>query len=85
MKECFSSRGQSGKGRNNSLYYKGKYMFLRKHYGDGHAARIKRIDFWKVARKVLSYRLLSCILPTRRIKQKLASYGDYLQVLKSER
>ena len=77
--------GQSGKGRNNSLYYKGKYMFLRKHYGDGHAARIKRIDFWKVARKVLSYRLLSCILPTRRIKQKLASYGDYLQVLKSER
>jgi N-acetylglucosaminyl-diphospho-decaprenol L-rhamnosyltransferase len=76
--------GQSGKGRNNSLYYKGKYLFLKKHYGAGHAERIKLIDYWKITRKVISYRMLSIVFPTKQIKQKLASYRDYLVLLRSQ-
>ena len=75
--------GQSGKGRNNSLYYRGKYLFLRKHYGEGHAHRIKALDYWKITRKVITYRLLSLICPTGQVRRKLASYRDYRQELSS--
>lgn len=77
--------GQSGKGRNNSLFYRGKYLFLRKHYGEGTARRIRTIDFWKIARKVFSYRLISLVCPTRQVMQKLSSYRDYLRELTSDR
>jgi len=76
--------GLSGKGRNNSLYYSGKYLFLRKHYGEQHTQRIRTIDFWKIARKVLSYRLLALVFPTKHTMQKLSSYLDYQRVLASE-
>jgi N-acetylglucosaminyl-diphospho-decaprenol L-rhamnosyltransferase len=73
--------GQSGQGRNKALYYAGKYIFLQKHYSERHARIIKRIDFYKIARKVVTYRLISFIFPTKRIKQKLSSYRDYLRQL----
>lgn len=76
--------GQSGKGRNNSLYYSGKYLFLRKHYGAANAERIRLIDYWKIARKVVSYQILSLVFPTKQIKRKLASYRDYMAILRSE-
>jgi GT2 family glycosyltransferase len=77
--------GQSGKGRNNRLFFSGKYLFLRKHFGAGHAEIIKTIDFWKIARKVITYRLLSFVFPTRQVLQKLSSYRDYLRELRSDR
>ena len=76
--------GQSGKGRNQTLFYAGKYRFLRKHYGPAHAERIKRIDYWNIKRKVFSYQILSLIVPSMKIKQKLASYQNYLAALNSE-
>ncbi len=76
--------GQSGKGRNHTLYYCGKYRFLRKHYGSAHAERIKRLDYWKIFRKVISYQLLSMVFPSKTVKQKLASGRAYLKILRSE-
>jgi GT2 family glycosyltransferase len=76
--------GQSGKGRNNTLFYGGKYLFLEKHYGSSHAKRIKSIDYWKINWKVLAYRVLFSVYPTCKINQKLASYQNYLAVLRSE-
>jgi GT2 family glycosyltransferase len=76
--------GQSGKGRNNSLYYSGKYLFLRKHYGERHTQRIRNIDVWRIARKVHSYRLLSLVCPTKHTMRKLSSYRDYQRGITSE-
>lgn len=73
--------GKSGKGRNNSLFFKGKYLFMLKHYGESHAEIIRRMDFWKITRKVFTYKLISLICPTRQVMHKLTSYKDYLAEL----
>jgi N-acetylglucosaminyl-diphospho-decaprenol L-rhamnosyltransferase len=57
------------------MFFKSKGIYLRKHYGEGFASFIKRIDQFRLRAKHLKYSLLALFLPSRRISEKKAFYA----------
>jgi len=57
------------------MFFKSKGIYLRKHYGEGFASFIKRVDQFRLRAKHLKYSLLSLFLPSGRISEKKAFYA----------
>jgi GT2 family glycosyltransferase len=65
------------------MFYKSKWLYLRKHYGKGFASTIKYIDQFRLRSKHLKYILLALVVPSKRVLEKKCYYaamrcaGDY--------
>jgi N-acetylglucosaminyl-diphospho-decaprenol L-rhamnosyltransferase len=57
------------------MFFKSKGIYLRKHYGEGFAHVIKRIDQFRLRAKHLKYSLLALFLSSRRISEKKTFYA----------
>jgi GT2 family glycosyltransferase len=66
--------GKSSSPGSVSLFYKSKYLYLRKFYGPLHANAIRFLDRWRILRKLLFYSLLSLVVASERIKSKQRHY-----------
>jgi N-acetylglucosaminyl-diphospho-decaprenol L-rhamnosyltransferase len=66
--------GQSSSPASVSLFYKSKYLYLRKFYGPLHAKAIRFLDRLRILRKLLFYSLLSLVVGSERIKSKQRYY-----------
>ena len=66
--------GQSSSPASVSLFYKSKYLYLRKFYGPLHAKAIRFLDRLRILRKLLFYSLLSLVSGSERIKSKQRYY-----------
>lgn len=72
--------GQSSNIKNWKLFYKSKYLYIKKHYGQAHSRNIHRIDFLKATLKAYIYKVLTLVCPTERVKSK---FNYYLGLYKS--
>jgi N-acetylglucosaminyl-diphospho-decaprenol L-rhamnosyltransferase len=66
--------GKSSSAGSVSLFYKSKYIYLRKFYGPLHANAIRFLDRLRILRKLLFYSLLSLVVASERIKSKRHHY-----------
>jgi GT2 family glycosyltransferase len=66
--------GKSSSPGSVSLFYKSKYLYLRKFYGPLHANAIRFLDRLRILRKLLFYSLLSLVVASERIKSKQRHY-----------
>ena len=66
--------GKSSSAGSVSLFYRSKYLYLRKFYGPLHARAICFLDRLRILRKLLFYSLLSLIVGSERIKSKQRHY-----------
>jgi N-acetylglucosaminyl-diphospho-decaprenol L-rhamnosyltransferase len=66
--------GKSSSAESVSLFYRSKYLYLRKFYGPLHARAICFLDRLRILRKLLFYSLLSLIVGSERIKSKQRHY-----------
>ena len=66
--------GKSSSAGSVSLFYKSKYLYLRKFYGPLHANAIRFLDRLRILRKLLFYSLLSLVVASERIKSKQRHY-----------
>jgi len=66
--------GKSSSAAYVSLFYRSKYLYLRKFYGPLHARAICFLDRLRILRKLLFYSLLSLIVGSERIKSKQRHY-----------
>ena len=66
--------GKSSSTGSVSLFYKSKYLYLRKFYGPLHAKAIRFLDRLRILRKLLFYSLLSLVVGSERIKTKQRYY-----------
>src|SRR4029077_4824737 len=66
--------GQSSSAGSVSLFYKSKYLYLRKFYGPLHTRAICFLDRLRILRKLLFYSLLSLVVGSERIKTKQRHY-----------
>lgn len=73
--------GQSSSIRHIRLFYTGRYLYLKKHYGAAHARRIFRLDALKVRLKIRFYRLAGLITASGKVRFKQESYGHVARIL----
>jgi N-acetylglucosaminyl-diphospho-decaprenol L-rhamnosyltransferase len=66
--------GKSSSAASVSLFYRSKYLYLRKFYGPLHARAIYLLDRLRILRKLLFYSLLSLLVGSERIKSKQRHY-----------
>jgi GT2 family glycosyltransferase len=66
--------GKSSSAASVSLFYRSKYLYLRKFYGPLHARAIYFLDRLRILRKLLFYSLLSLLVGSERIKSKQRHY-----------
>ena len=66
--------GKSSSAGSVSLFYKSKYLYLRKFYGPLHTRAICFLDRLRILRKLLFYSLLSLVVGSERIKTKQRHY-----------
>jgi len=66
--------GKSSSAGSVSLFYRSKYLYLRKFYGPLHARAICFLDRLRILRKLLFYSLLSLLVGSERIKSKQRHY-----------
>jgi GT2 family glycosyltransferase len=66
--------GRSSSAGSVSLFYKSKYLYLRKFYGPLHTRAICFLDRLRILRKLLFYSLLSLVVGSERIKTKQRHY-----------
>jgi len=66
--------GQSRSGASIALFYKGRYLYLKKFYGPFHARAIQWIDRGRILRKYFVYSLLSLLSASEKIKSKRSYY-----------
>ena len=66
--------GKSSSAASVSLFYRSKYLYLRKFYGPLHARAICFLDRLRILRKLLFYSLLSLLVGSERIKSKQRHY-----------
>lgn len=71
-----------GGGNNCRLFYRHKYLFIRKNYGRIHAGTIRRIDYFKAAVKSLKYAVLGRLCPCERTREKFRYYRDLFDNMK---
>ena len=73
--------GQSSSIRHIRLFYTGRYLYIRKHYGEFHARLVFQLDCVKISKKSFFYRLAGLISSGEKIRFKQQSYGHVAQIL----
>jgi N-acetylglucosaminyl-diphospho-decaprenol L-rhamnosyltransferase len=66
--------GKSRSEASVSLFYKSKYLYLKKFYGSFHAGAICRIDRARILRKWLIYSMLFKLFPSEQMRRKQRHY-----------
>ncbi len=66
--------GKSRSESSVSLFYKSKYLYLKKFYGAFHARAIYWVDGMRILRKWLVYSILSKLFPSHRVSHKQRHY-----------
>lgn len=74
--------GQSSSIRHIRLFYAGRYLYIRKQYGAGHAHIVFMADRIKVWLKTCFYRYICLFTSSGKIHNKCESYGHVLKALK---
>jgi N-acetylglucosaminyl-diphospho-decaprenol L-rhamnosyltransferase len=71
--------GQSTSVRNDIQFYRSKYLYVRKQFGPRHAYVLQTLDPLRIWRKILAYRLLKAVFPSKRTVAKLELYSSILR------
>ena len=66
--------GKSRSESSVSLFYRSKYLYLKKFYGPFHARAIGLVDRARILRKWFTYSLLSKLLGSQRLRHKQRHY-----------
>lgn len=74
--------GKSRSESSVSLFYKSKYLYLRKFYGGFHAKAIRFFDRFRIFRKWLLYSALRLVAPSERIQSKQLHYKIALKTIR---
>ncbi len=65
------------------LFYRHKYLFIRKNYGETHARLVRFVDQMKISVKVFKYGFLRRVYPGKRVREKFEYYYNLSSNLKA--
>ncbi|MBM4136411.1 MAG: glycosyltransferase, partial [Nitrospira sp.] len=71
--------GQSSNGKLGQLFFKSKYLYLKKHYGVRHVENIFFLDYLKTLIKAVKYKLVFLFFPSQKVKKKGHFYSELLK------
>jgi GT2 family glycosyltransferase len=77
--------GKSRSESSVSLFYRSKYLYLRKFYGGFHARSVRFLDNFRALRKWLLYSVLRLVTASERIQSKQVHYKIALKTIRELR